>query len=92
MIDFNTLPFIYTQVPGSVCSNLKFVRFNIEGPNIEPSSLQAKSLNVSNSEGSVEVPYKVKRLTTEGWMGLLYTGDTYMWEFNNSEQVSQKED
>ncbi|KAK3879633.1 hypothetical protein Pcinc_015818 [Petrolisthes cinctipes] len=79
---------INPEAPGSVCSNLKFVRFNVEGPNIEPPSLQAKTLLVSNSEGSVEVPYKVKRLTDEGWMGLLYTDDTYILKFNDSEQIT----
>ncbi|KAK4312053.1 hypothetical protein Pmani_016482 [Petrolisthes manimaculis] len=79
---------INPTAPGSVCNNLKFVRFNLEGPNIEPPSLRAKNLLVSNSEGSVEVPYKIKRLTTEGWMGLLYTGDTYLWKLEDSEQIS----
>ncbi|KAK7084669.1 Fibrocystin-L [Halocaridina rubra] len=76
------------EVPGAVCTSLKFLRFNMEGPSISPSSLQARDLIVSNSYGNTSIPYRVKRLTTEGWMGILFTGETYKYTFDYSSQIT----
>ncbi|XP_064089363.1 fibrocystin-L-like [Macrobrachium nipponense] len=76
------------EAPGSVCTGLKFLRFNVKGPNIKPDSLQGKEIIVSNAHGSTRVPYRIKRLTTEGWMGILPTGDNYQWEFNGAQQIT----
>ncbi|XP_050685917.1 fibrocystin-L-like isoform X2 [Eriocheir sinensis] len=75
--------------PGAVCSpDLNFMRFNVEGPSIEPPSMKGRDLIVTNDHGTVNVPYMVKRLTTEGWMGLLFGGDTYVWYFDDSSQIT----
>ncbi|XP_068250285.1 fibrocystin-L-like [Palaemon carinicauda] len=76
------------KVPGSVCTGLKFVRFNVQGPNVNPDSLQGKDIIVTNEHGSTNVPYRIKRLTTEGWMGILPTEDTYKWEFDGAQQIT----
>ncbi|XP_045124918.1 fibrocystin-L-like [Portunus trituberculatus] len=76
------------EFPGVVCTGLKFARFNIKGPDTEPTSLQARDLIVTNEHGTTNVPYRVKRLTTEGWMGIVYTGATYDWTFDEAEQIT----
>lgn len=82
---------LFLQFPGAVCSpDMKFLRYNIEGPKIEPPSLKGRDLIVTNAHGSVTVPYMVKRLTTEGWMGILYVGDTYEEYFDDSAQVGRR--
>lgn len=79
---------VITQVPGAVCrDNMKFLRFNVLGPSTKPSSLVSRDLLVSNEHGTTYVPYMLERITTSGWMGILYTGETYDWNFDNSAQV-----
>ncbi|XP_030597029.1 PKHD1 like 1, tandem duplicate 1 [Archocentrus centrarchus] len=74
--------------PGAVCDHtVNFHRLAFNNPS--PSSLQAKNVILTNSHGSSRVPYLKKRLTHPfGWMGLLPSGQTYNWYFENVDYIT----
>ncbi|XP_063862994.1 uncharacterized protein LOC135102139 [Scylla paramamosain] len=75
------------NVPGSVCRGaMKFLRVAITNPS--PSSLLGKDLVVSNDFGATHIPYLMLRIGGAGWMGLVYTGATFDFNFENANQLT----
>ncbi|XP_063856678.1 fibrocystin-L-like isoform X4 [Scylla paramamosain] len=73
------------NVPGSVCRGaMKFLRVAVTNPS--PSSLLGKDLVVSNDFGATHIPYLMFRIGGAGWMGLVYTGATFDFNFENANQ------
>lgn len=81
---------ISPKAPGAVCpSSVEFVRLSVKGTNVKPQSFRGGDLILSNSYGNTTIPYRVKRLDGgEGWMGIVSTGGTYDWMFEDGETVS----
>ncbi|XP_063605340.1 fibrocystin-L-like [Penaeus indicus] len=75
------------EAPGAVCtSSVEFVRLTVKGTNVKPQSFRGGDLILSNSYGNTTIPYRVKRLDGgEGWMGIVSTGGTYDWMFEDGE-------
>ena len=77
---------IIRQTPGAVCPYpTKFNRFIVYNP--APSIFVGRDANVTNEFGTTTVPYRVKRLSETGIMGILPTGYTYLFEFDDSAAV-----
>uniref|UniRef100_A0A3B4ZUN2 PKHD1 like 1 n=1 Tax=Stegastes partitus TaxID=144197 RepID=A0A3B4ZUN2_9TELE len=74
--------------PGAVCDHtVDFHRLALNNPS--PSSLKAKDIVLTNSHGTSVIPFLKKRMTHKfGWMGLLPSGQTYNWYFDNVDQVT----
>lgn len=73
---------------GSVCdSTVNFHRLAFNNPS--PSSLEGHNVLMTNQHGSSVVPYMKKRMTHKpGWMALLPSGDTFLWNFIDGEQFT----
>ncbi|XP_041664378.1 fibrocystin-L-like [Cheilinus undulatus] len=74
--------------PGAVCDHtVSFIRLGANNPS--PSSLSAHDILLQNKFGISTVPYAEKRLThKKGWMALLPSRNTYLWNFKDSNQIT----
>ncbi|XP_011607160.2 fibrocystin-L isoform X2 [Takifugu rubripes] len=74
--------------PGAVCDHtVDFHRLSFNNPT--PSSLKAKDVILTNSNGFSVVPYLKKRMTHKfGWMALLPSGKTYRWNFRDMDHLT----
>ncbi|KAJ8389419.1 hypothetical protein AAFF_G00119570 [Aldrovandia affinis] len=74
--------------PGAVCDHtVNFHRLAFNNPS--PSSLRAKDVILTNSQGSSVVPYLKKRMTHPlGWMALLPSSETYNWYFDMADHIT----
>ncbi|XP_068236296.1 fibrocystin-L-like [Palaemon carinicauda] len=81
---------VNTAAKGSVCSPpMKFMRMHLPGSTVNPKSLEARDLVVTTTYGNTSLPYRVKRLDRgAGWMGIFYSGATFKWGFDYSEQIT----
>ena len=74
--------------PGSECdSTIKFHRLAFG--NAAPDSLLSKDALFTNDHGTSFIQYHKKRLTFKpGWMLTIIDGDSYYWEFNDREFIT----
>ncbi|XP_066939673.1 fibrocystin-L-like [Macrobrachium rosenbergii] len=81
---------VNSHTKGSVCSPpMKFLRMHLPKSSVRPTSLEGRDLIVTTPYGNTSLPYSLKRLERgSGWMGLLYSGATFKWAFDYSEQIT----
>ncbi|XP_076030840.1 fibrocystin-L-like [Oratosquilla oratoria] len=87
---FNVTEFsVNPEAPGSVCSApIKFHRVAIDGRSIRPTSLQGIDLVLRNEYGESRTPFRKKRITFEGWMGLVFSGENFKISLEGAEQIT----
>ncbi|XP_037651430.1 PKHD1 like 1, tandem duplicate 1 [Sebastes umbrosus] len=74
--------------PGAVCDHtVDFHRLSFNNP--LPTSLKAKNVILTNSDGSSVIPYLKKRMTHKyGWMAMLPSRKTYNWYFEDMDHIT----
>ncbi|XP_066939677.1 fibrocystin-L-like [Macrobrachium rosenbergii] len=81
---------VNSEAKGSVCSPpMKFMRMHLPVSSVQPKSLEGRDLIVTTAQGNTSIPFRVKRLERgPGWMGIFYSGATFKWAFDYSEQIT----
>ena len=81
------IPEFSKGIPASVCdASVRLHRFAFT--NIEPASMEGKSLILRNEFGESQFNFQLKRITHKpGWMSLVVDGQDYSMSFQNGQQI-----